>query len=187
MFYVILGLGEQKSIFRSICVHFKIIFHTNLKKIAFTEGTPRLIKSFPCAENFFLSLTDDIFVICNLKVIKNQRNTYHKMHFDQKLLTKVLGTYLRLYPLNVGGKIHYTTNKAKAINTDLLVFIKLGSCNILFLGTLKFWWHFSFSDISFLVTFQFRWYFSFGNIYIWWHFSFSENFSFDDISVLVTF
>ena len=33
-------------------------------------GTPRLVKSLPCARNFFLSLTDDFFVICNLKVIK---------------------------------------------------------------------------------------------------------------------
>ena len=31
------------------------------------------------------------------------------------------------------------TNKAKAISVDLLVFIKLGSCNILVLGTFKFW------------------------------------------------
>ena len=109
MFYVILGLGEQKSIFRSICVHFKIIFHTNLKKIAFTEGTPRLIKSFPCAENFFLSLTDDIFVICNLKVIKNQRNTYHKTHFDQKVFNKSTRYIFQAISPECGGKntLHY--------------------------------------------------------------------------------
>ena len=60
------------------------------KKLAYQGGTPRLIKSFPCAENFFFSLTDDIFVICNLKVTKNNRNTYHNMHFDKKLPKKYL-------------------------------------------------------------------------------------------------
>ena len=66
---------------RSICVHFKSLFHANLKKIGrgTQGGTPILIKSLPCAENFFLSLTDDIFVIYNLKVIKNNRNTYHNI------------------------------------------------------------------------------------------------------------
>ena len=60
-------------------------------------GTPRLIKSLPCAKNFFLSLTDDIFVICNLKVIKNNRNTYHNMHFDKKLPKK--------YSVHISGYI----------------------------------------------------------------------------------
>ena len=85
MFDVILGSDEKKPIFRCICVHFKTIFHTNFKKFALSGGTPRLIKSLPCAENFFKSLTDDFFVICNLKVSKNNNNTYHNMHFDKKL------------------------------------------------------------------------------------------------------
>ena len=33
-------------------------------------GTLGFIKSFPCAENFFLCLTEHIFVICNIKVLK---------------------------------------------------------------------------------------------------------------------
>ena len=70
MFDVILGSVEQKSTFRSICVHFKTIFHANLKKMSYQGGRPRLEKSFPCAQNFFFSLTDDIFFICNLKVTK---------------------------------------------------------------------------------------------------------------------
>ena len=36
-------------------------------------GSPRLIKSLPCAENFFLSWKNDLFVICYLKVIKNNQ------------------------------------------------------------------------------------------------------------------
>ena len=58
----------------------------------------KIKNSLPCAKNFFLSLMDDIFVTCNLKVIKNNRNTYHNMHFDKKLPKKVLSTYVRLYP-----------------------------------------------------------------------------------------
>ena len=88
MFDVIFDSGEQKSIFRSICVNFKTIFHVNLKKLPYQGGTPRLRKSFPCAENFFFSLTDDIFVICNLKITKNNINTYHNMHCDKKLPKK---------------------------------------------------------------------------------------------------
>ena len=61
-------------------------------------GTPRLIKSFPCAENFFFSLTDDIFVICNLKVTKNNRNTYQNMHFHKKLPKKHLVHILGYIP-----------------------------------------------------------------------------------------
>ena len=67
------------------------------KKLAYQGGTPRLIKSFPCAENFLFSLTDDIFVICNLKVTKNNRNTYHNMHFDKKLPKK--------YSVHISGYI----------------------------------------------------------------------------------
>ena len=51
-------------------------------------GTSRLIKFFPFAENFFLSLTNDIFVICNLKVIKNNRYTYDNIHFEKKVAKK---------------------------------------------------------------------------------------------------
>ena len=58
------------------------------KKKSLSGGTPRLIKSLPCSENFFLSLTNDIFVICNLKVIKNDINTYHNINFDKKLSIK---------------------------------------------------------------------------------------------------
>ena len=36
-------------------------------------------------------------------------------------------------------KVLKQVNKAKAISADLLVFIKLGSCYILVLGTFKFW------------------------------------------------
>ena len=51
-------------------------------------GTPRLIKSLPCAKNFFFNLTNDIFVICNLKVIKNNKHTYDNMHFEKQLPKK---------------------------------------------------------------------------------------------------
>ena len=97
MFDVILGSGEQKFIFRSICVNFKILFHANLKKMVYQGGTPRLLKSLPCAENFFLILTNDIFVICDLKVIKNNRNTYHNINFDKKLPKK--------YSVHISGYI----------------------------------------------------------------------------------
>ena len=56
-----------------------------------------MIKSLPCAENFFLSLTNDIFVICDLKVIKNNRNTYHTINFDKKLPKK--------YSVHISGYI----------------------------------------------------------------------------------
>ena len=51
-------------------------------------GTPRLMKLLPCAKNFFLSLTDYIFVICNLKLIKNTINTYENMRFEKKSCQK---------------------------------------------------------------------------------------------------
>ena len=49
----------------------------------------------------FLSLTDDIFVTCHLKVIKNNTNTYDNMHFEKKLPKKVLSAYFRLYPYSI--------------------------------------------------------------------------------------
>ena len=125
MFYVILGLGEQKSILRSICVHFKIIFHTNLKKMLLQGGTPRLIKSLPCAENFFLSLPDDIFVICNLKVIKNQRNTYYKMHFDQNVVNKSTRYIFQAISPECGGKstLHYKQETRPRQSTPISWFL----------------------------------------------------------------
>ena len=64
--------------------------------------TPRLIKSLPCAKYFFLSLTDDIFVICNQKAIKNNRNTYNNMHFEEKKLAKKYSIHISGYiPFNV--------------------------------------------------------------------------------------
>ena len=89
MFDVILGSGEQKSIFISIFVHFKTIFHTNLKNMALSEGgTLRLRKDLPYAKIFFLCLTDDILIKCNLQLIKNNRNTNYSMHFEKKLPKK---------------------------------------------------------------------------------------------------
>ena len=67
------------------------------KKMVYQGGTPRLLKSLPCAENFFLSLTNDIFVIFDLKVIKNNRNTYHNINFDKKLPKK--------YSVHISGYI----------------------------------------------------------------------------------
>ena len=97
MFDGILGSGRQNSIFRIIFVHFNIIFHSNLTNLALSGATQKLKKSLPCAENFFASLTDDIFIICNLKVSKNNRNTYRNMHFETKFQKNVLGTYIALY------------------------------------------------------------------------------------------
>ena len=99
MFDGILGSGRQNSIFRIIFVHFNIIFHSNLTNLALSGATQKLQKSLPCAENFFASLTDDIFIICNLKVSKNNRNTYRNMHFEKKIQKNVLGTYFMLCPL----------------------------------------------------------------------------------------
>ena len=67
------------------------------KNWPYQGGTPRLRKHLPCAEIFFLSLTDDIFIICNIKVIKTNRNTYHNMHFDKKLPKK--------YSVHISGYI----------------------------------------------------------------------------------
>ena len=68
------------------------------QNLPYQGGTTRLIKFLPCAKNFFLRLTEDSFVMCNLKVTKNNRKTYHNMHFDKKLPKKILSTYFRLYP-----------------------------------------------------------------------------------------
>ena len=88
MFDVILGSEEKKSQYLGAFVYIlRQYFRLISKKLAYQGGTPRLIKSFPCAENFFFSLTDDIFVICNLKVIKTN---HHNMHFDKKLPKKYL-------------------------------------------------------------------------------------------------
>ena len=40
---------------------------------------------------------DAIFVIFNLKVIKNNRNTYHNMHFDKKLPKKKYSVHISGY------------------------------------------------------------------------------------------
>ena len=90
MFDVILGSGDQKSIFRSTVYILRKYFWLISKNLPHQGGTQRLIKSFPCAENIFFSLTDDIFVICYLKVTKNNKNTYHNKHFEKKLPKKYL-------------------------------------------------------------------------------------------------
>ena len=56
IFDVILGSGEQKSIFRSIFVHFKTIFHTNLKKMALSGGDTKVQKTPPMCRNFLFKL-----------------------------------------------------------------------------------------------------------------------------------
>ena len=57
-------------------------------------------------------MTDDIFVICNLKVTKNNRNTYHNMHFDKKLPKK--------YLVHISGYIPTTT--LQMTSADSLVY-----------------------------------------------------------------
>ena len=64
-------------------------YFTSISKFCpYQGGTPRLRKSLPFVQNFFLSLTDDIFIICNLKLIKNNQKTCPNMHFKKKMPKK---------------------------------------------------------------------------------------------------
>ena len=46
------------------------------------------ISMLPCAPTFFLCLSVDIFIICNLNLIKNNKNTYYTMYFENFLPNK---------------------------------------------------------------------------------------------------
>ena len=89
--------GGKRQYLEAFVYILKQYFILISKKFPYQGGTPRLIKTLPWAKNFFLSWTDDIFVICNLKVTKNNRNTYHNMHFDKKLPKK--------YSVHISGYI----------------------------------------------------------------------------------
>ena len=51
-----LGSGEQKSIFRSIVAHLKILFHTNRKHLALSWGDTKVKKTPPMCQNFLFKL-----------------------------------------------------------------------------------------------------------------------------------
>ena len=85
MFDVIYGSGRQSQYLEAFVYILKEYFILIKKKLPYQGAIPRLIKFLPCAESFFLSLTDDIFVICNF-LKKHKKNTYHNMHFDKNCL-----------------------------------------------------------------------------------------------------
>ena len=91
--------GSKSQYLEAFVCIFKPYFILIFKKCLIRGGgTPRLIKFLPCAENFCLSLTDDIFVICNQKIIKNNRNTYDNVHFEEKIAKKK-------WPVHISGYI----------------------------------------------------------------------------------
>ena len=107
MFDVILVQGSKSQYLGAFVYILKQYFMLISNNLPYQGGTPRLIKSFPCAKNFFFSLTDDIFVICNLKVTKNNRNTYHNEHFHNKLLKKYLVHISGYIPKGANGLLWF--------------------------------------------------------------------------------
>ena len=85
MFHVSLGSGSKSQYLGAFVYILKQYFMLISKKLPYQGGTPSLIKCVHVLKISFFSLTDDIFVICNLKVSKNSRNTYHNMHVDKKM------------------------------------------------------------------------------------------------------
>ena len=86
-----------------------------LKKNGLSGGDTKITKIPPMCQNFFLSFTNNIFVVCDLKVIKNNRNTYHNINFDKKLPKK--------YSVHISGYIPSDIFPISRDPTDLITWV----------------------------------------------------------------
>ena len=99
----------------------------SLEQKCLIRGDTKINKSLPYAKIFFLSLMDNIFIICNLKVTKNNRNTYYNMHFDKQLTKSTQNIFQATSPEAICVAIYYHVCQLIADTKAYLSSLKLGN------------------------------------------------------------